>query len=104
MRNEYCIIKQSHSTYNAIVVGLSRTSLTDYFEEIATDLMQNKITGKILLDYYNYNHSSKRRFFEFEFINNTIPINNIKKVQNSDVIELINKSYKNTPELTNLCI
>ena len=102
MRNDYCIIKGTHSSYNAIVVGLTRNSLTDYFEEIAHDLTQNNIKGKILLDYYSYNHSTKRRFFEFDFTNNTIPVNSIKKVQNSEILDIVTKCYSQTPSLRKL--
>ncbi len=102
MRNDYCIIKGTHSSYNAIVVGLSRNSLTDYFEEISHDLTNNNIKGKILLDYYSYNHSTKRRFFEVDFENNTISASNVKKVQNSEILEIVHKCYSSTQLLQTL--
>lgn len=102
MNNDYCIIKQPHTKYNAIIVGLSRNSLTDFFDDIATDLSNNNINGLVLFDYYNYNHSLKRRFFETEFKNNTISSKSFKLVNNSDVINFIYKIYKKNPTLEEL--
>lgn len=91
MAQQYCVLKQTLFQYKAMVVGLSSESITDYFDEISYYLSQGKVRGKILLDYYSYNRSDKRRFCEIDFDGKSFPINTIKRVN----IENCMKAYLN---------
>lgn len=99
----YCIVKNINTDYIAIIVGLSRNSLTDYFDEISSDLTKKNIKGKVLLDYYNYNHSQKRRFFEADFKDN-LSVNLLRKVNSKNLQGYINNFYSKTPSLQKLLI
>lgn len=103
MNSDYCIVKEADSNYKAIIVSLSQNSLTDFFDEIASNLEKNNITGKVLLDYYNYNNSQKRRFFEVNF-ETKFPINSLKRVNADQLQNFINNSYKNIPALKDLLL
>lgn len=103
MKPDYCIINKTCSKYNAIVTGLSAAnSLTDFFDDIAKDLITENISGKILLDYYNYNRSVKRRFFEIDFINNSFPLKLLKMIDTSNILNDIYSCYRQEPALSNL--
>ncbi len=80
MTHNYCIIESNIPQYKAMIVGLSAESITDYFDEISKFLSLEKLNGKILLDYYSYNHSKKRRFSEIDFDGNCFPIKTIRRV------------------------
>jgi hypothetical protein len=101
MKHDYCIINKSCSKYNAIVTGLSAVnSLTDFFDDIAKDLVTENISGKILLDYYKYNRSEKRRFFEIDFINNSFPLKSLKMIDTSIILNDVYSCYKQEPALS----
>lgn len=80
MTHNYCVIESNIPQYKAMVVGLSAESITDYFDEISHFLSSKQINGKILLDYYSYNHSKRRRFSEIDFDGYIFPIKTIKRV------------------------
>lgn len=102
MTQNYCVIESNIPQYKAMVVGLSPESVTDYFDEISRFLSSKQINGKILLDYYSYNRSNKRRFCEINFDGEKFPINTIKKITISNYMkDTLNILYKkiNIPEV-----
>lgn len=95
MTQNYCVIESNLSQYKAMVVGLSAESITDYFDEISKILSSEQINGKVLLDYYSYNHSKKRRFSEIDFDGHYFPIKTIKSVSLEEKIRKdLNMLYK----------
>lgn len=99
---KYQILEEQILQYQTMIIGLTSESLTDYFDEISILLSSKNFHGKVLLDYYSYNRSQKRRFYEIEYDGNNFPIKTIKRVFFSEnVRESLNSFYKrsNIPEV-----
>lgn len=96
MTTKYRILEQQLFQYNSMIVGLTSESLTDYFDEISLFLSTKNIQGKVLLDYYSYNRSQKRRLYEIEYDGHDFPIKTIKRVTVTKTIkDNLNLIYQN---------